>query len=235
MGETIGDLANRIRQLGITRLCMLTVCEKGALSVAEPTPELIKRAQLGESAAFEELVLSQQQYIFSVAMGVLRNTEDASDLTQEVFIRLFRSIHQYNGDSRFTTWLYRMVINLGRDELRKRSRQVPEMAPTSSDDNGDLLDPVTLIADDDIDIDPQRSLDRSVDQETLMRALDQLEPHYRITLVLFYLRDLKYTDIADIMQIPLNTVKSHIRRGKERLAEILQAGDQTPTTTGSPL
>jgi len=212
---------------------MLSICEKGALSVAEPTPELIKRAQLGESAAFEELVLSQQQYIFSVAMGVLRNTEDASDLTQEVFIRLFRSIHQYNGDSRFTTWLYRMVINLGRDELRKRSRQVLEMAPTSSDDNGDLLDPVTLIADDDIDIDPQRSLDRSVDQETLMRALDQLEPHYRITLVLFYLRDLKYTDIADIMQITLNTVKSHIRRGKERLAEILQASDQTPTTTGS--
>jgi RNA polymerase sigma-70 factor (ECF subfamily) len=233
MGETIGDLANRIRQLGITQLCMLSICEKGALSVAEPTPELIKRAQLGESAAFEELVLSQQQYIFSVAMGVLRNTEDASDLTQEVFIRLFRSIHQYNGDSRFTTWLYRMVINLGRDELRKRSRQVPEMAPTSSDDNGDLLDPVTLIADDDIDIDPQRSFDRSIDQETLQRALDQLEPHYRITLVLFYLRDLKYTDIADIMQIPLNTVKSHIRRGKERLAEILQASDQTPTTTGS--
>lgn len=203
--------------------------------MAEPTPELIKRAQLGESAALEELVLSQQQYIFSVAMSVLRNTEDANDLTQEVFIRLFRSIHQYNGDSRFTTWLYRMIINLGRDELRKRSRQVPEMAPTSSDDNGDLLDPVTLIADDDVDTDPQRSLDRSIDQETLQHALNQLESHYRMTLILFYLHDLKYTDIAEILQIPLNTVKSHIRRGKERLAEILQAGDQTPTTTGSPL
>jgi RNA polymerase sigma-70 factor (ECF subfamily) len=128
-----------------------------------------------------------------------------------------------------------MVINLGRDELRKRSRQVPEMMPTSSDDNGDLLDPVTLIADDDVDIDPQRALDRVSDQEALMNALNQIEPHYRITLVLFYMRDLKYTDIAEILQIPLNTVKSHIRRGKERLAEIMQAGDQTPTTTGSSL
>jgi RNA polymerase sigma-70 factor (ECF subfamily) len=235
MRETIGDLADRVRQLGITRLCISLYVKKGALSVAEPTPELIKRAQLGDSAAFEELVLSQHQYIFSVAMGVLRNTEDANDLTQEVFIRLFRSIHQYNGDSRFTTWLYRMVINLGRDELRKRSRQVPEMMPTSSDDNGDLLDPVTLIADDDVDIDPQRALDRVSDQEALMNALNQIEPHYRITLVLFYMRDLKYTDIAEILQIPLNTVKSHIRRGKERLAEIMQAGDQTPTTAGSSL
>jgi RNA polymerase sigma-70 factor (ECF subfamily) len=187
--------------------------------VAEPSLELIRRAQSGERDALEQLVISQKQYIYSIAMTIFHNTDDAEDLTQTAFIRLFRSIHQYNGDSKFTTWLYRLVINLGRDELRARRRKVPIINPIATDD--DELDPVTLISDTNIERDPQASLEQNETRRILVEALAQLDDQYRLTLTMLYFDDMKYADIADILEIPLNTVKSHIRRGKERLREIL--------------
>ncbi len=193
---------------------------KGAYCVAEPSLELIRRAQRGERDALEQLVISQKQYIYSIAMTIFHNTDDAEDLTQTAFIRLFRSIHQYNGDSKFTTWLYRLVINLGRDELRSRRRKVPIINPIATDD--DELDPVTLIRDTNSERDPQASLEHNETRRILVEALAQLDDQYRLTLTMLYFDDMKYADIADILEIPLNTVKSHIRRGKERLREILE-------------
>jgi RNA polymerase sigma-70 factor, ECF subfamily len=193
---------------------------KGAYCVAEPSLELIRRAQRGERDALEQLVISQKQYIYSIAMTIFHNTDDAEDLTQTAFIRLFRSIHQYNGDSKFTTWLYRLVINLGRDELRSRRRKVPIINPIATDD--DELDPVTLISDTNSERDPQASLEHNETRRILVEALAQLDDQYRLTLTMLYFDDMKYADIADILEIPLNTVKSHIRRGKERLREILE-------------
>lgn len=188
--------------------------------MAEPSLELIRRAQRGERDALEQLVISQKQYIYSIAMTIFHNTDDAEDLTQTAFIRLFRSIHQYNGDSKFTTWLYRLVINLGRDELRSRRRKVPIINPIATDD--DELDPVTLIRDTNNERDPQASLEHNETRRILEEALAQLDDQYRLTLTMLYFDDMKYADIADILEIPLNTVKSHIRRGKERLREILE-------------
>lgn len=194
--------------------------------MAEPSQELIRAAQQGDSDALTNLIYSQQHYIYSIAMSVLKDPEDAADLTQEAFIRLFRSLHQYNGDSRFTTWLYRLVVNLGRDELRRRGRQVPVVIPDSTQET----DPVTTIADDDRWSNPSAALDSHEMQSQVREALKQLEEHYRLVLTLYYFDDMKYTDIADILDIPLNTVKSYIRRGKERLAAILQTQAQPPST-----
>lgn len=198
--------------------------------MAEPSRDLIQRAQQGDTQALSQLVLSQQQYVYSIAMSVLKNPEDAADLTQEAFIRLFRALPQYNGESRFTTWLYRLVVNLGRDELRRRGRQVP-LAPPGADDEGDQ---VAGVADDDRWSDPVSALDSRELSSRVRQALDMLEEHYRLVLTLYYFEDLKYTDIAEIMDIPLNTVKSHIRRGKERLAAILETQEQPPAKLAEP-
>lgn len=187
--------------------------------MAEPSLALIRRAQNGDRDALNELVISQQQYVYSVAMSVLRHPEDASDLTQEAFVRLFRSIRQYNGESRFTTWLYRLVVNLGRDELRRRGRQVPEMSGPTDDDD---LDPVSLIMDEVDERDPQQALEIAETRRMLNECLELLDAQYRIALTLYYFQDQKYNDIADAMGIPLNTVKSHIRRGKERMFELMR-------------
>lgn len=192
--------------------------------MAEPSSELIRQAQAGDPNALTQLVLSQQHYVYSIAMSVLKNPDDAADLTQEAFIRLFRALPQYNGESRFTTWLYRLVVNLGRDELRRRGRQVPIAPPAPEEEN----DQIASVADEDRWTDPATALDAQEMRAQVRQALDQLEEHYRLVLTLYYFDDMKYNDIAEVMDIPLNTVKSHIRRGKERLAAILETQEQPP-------
>jgi len=194
--------------------------------VAEPSVDIIRRAQAGEPEALTQLILSQQHYVYSIAMGVLKNPEDAADLTQDAFVRLVRALPQYTGESRFTTWLYRLVVNLGRDELRRRGRQVP-IAPPS--DDAEDQDPMSSVADEDRWADPAQALDSQELRAQVRNALAQLDEHHRLVLTLYYFDDMKYTDIAEVLDIPLNTVKSHIRRGKERLAAILTAQEQPPT------
>jgi RNA polymerase sigma-70 factor (ECF subfamily) len=186
---------------------------------------MIRRAQAGDPEALTQLIVSQQHYVYSIAMSVLKHPDDAADLTQDAFMRLFRALPQYNGESRFTTWLYRLVVNLGRDELRRRGRQVPVVPPVADEEGQDDL---SSVADDDRWADPSLALDSRELRDDVRRALAQLEEHYRLVLTLYYFDDMKYSDIAEVLDIPLNTVKSHIRRGKERLAALLQAQEQPP-------
>ncbi len=192
--------------------------------MTEPSRELIHLAQMGDPDALAQLIYSQQHYVYSIAMSVLKNPDDAADLTQEAFIRLFRTLPQFSGESRFTTWLYRLVVNLGRDELRRRGRQVPVVFP----DNEQESDPISAIADDNRWNDPEGVLDSHEMRDQVRQALNQLEEQYRLVLTLHYFEDMKYADIADILDMPLNTVKSHIRRGKERLAALLSSHEQPP-------
>ncbi len=203
--------------------------------MAEPTMECIRRAQAGDSEALTELIMGQQHYVYSIALSVFHHPEDAADLTQEAFIRLMRALPQYNGESRFTTWLYRLVINLCRDELRRRGRQV-QLVPPTDDDAEDGRDPLALVADPDRMVDPLRALSDSELRAAVRHALNQLDDHYRLALTLYYFEDLKYSDIADILDVPINTLKSHIRRGKERLMMLLADynGDGAATETNKP-
>ncbi len=194
--------------------------------MAEPSADIIRRAQAGDPEALTQLIMGQQHYVYSIAMSVLKNPEDAADLAQEAFMRLFRALPQYNGESRFTTWLYRLVVNLGRDELRRRGRQVPVIPPPVVDEEGQ--DGMASVADDDRWADPSLALDSRELRDGVRQALAQLEEHYRLVLTLYYFDDMKYSDIAEVLDIPLNTVKSHIRRGKERLAALLEAQEQPP-------
>lgn len=191
--------------------------------MAEPASEIVKAAQRGDPQALTDLILSQQHYIYSIALSVFRNPEDAADLTQEACIRLCRALPQYNGESRFTTWLYRLVVNLCRDELRRRGRQVTII--TGSQDADDEYDPLSTVADDGMWGSPSRMLEDQERRNEVRRALEQLDTHYRLALTLYYFEDMKYVEIAEILDLPLNTVKSHIRRGKEHLAQLLRPSD----------
>lgn len=197
--------------------------------MADPTDDLVSRAQRGDPEALGALIVSQQHYIYNIAMSVLRQPEDAADLTQEACIKLLRVIGQYNGESRFTTWLYRLVVNLGRDELRRRGRKVLTLPPLTDDDGG-IVNPLDNVADDDRWADPAEVATNIELRNEVSRALDKLEDHYRLALTLYYFDDLRYNDIADILDVPLNTVKSYIRRGKERLAVLLNANQPEGNT-----
>lgn len=185
--------------------------------MADGTAEVVARAQRGDPAALRELVTSQQTYVYSIARGVMRNESDAADMTQEAFIRLLRSLHTYRGDTKFTTWLYRLVMNVCLDELRRRGHPVQSLDRV--EEGGASIDP----PDKDPWSQPESWTDAAETVAEVRTALAELATPQRLALTLFYFDDMRYEDIAQVMDVPLNTVKSHIRRAKERLAEILRS------------
>jgi RNA polymerase sigma-70 factor, ECF subfamily len=178
----------------------------------EPLSETVRRAQAGDQAAIAALVAEQQRYVYSIAMSITKDPTDAADLTQDALIRFVRSIGSYRGDTKLSTWLYRLVVNLGIDRLRRRGAP-----PIRLDDDEVEVD---VASDDPID-DVAAVAERAEEARIVRAAVSQLPDAQRVALTLHYFEDLRYEDIADVMGVPLNTVKSHVRRGKERLAVLL--------------
>jgi len=171
--------------------------------VAEPSPQLVQRAQAGDPAAWHRLIEEQQNYVYSVAFSLMRRPEDAADLTQEAFLRLCQRIGSFRGETKFTTWLYRLVVNLGLDALRRRGRSKEAFLD---------VDPL---------VDPALITDRQETSAHVRAALNDLPTAYRLALTLYYFQELRYEEIASVLNLPLNTVKAHIRRGRLALARRL--------------
>ena len=187
--------------------------------MAEPSPALVKRAQAGDPEALSALVQSQQTYVYSIAMSLMHNPADAADMTQEAFIRLLRSLGTYRAETKFTTWLYRLVTDICLDGLRRRGR--PSSRSTSRQARAAVRIPrrqasgwPTTIAG---RSPSKRSRSANRPPKCVPHSTNCRQPQ-RLALTLHYFEDMRYEDIAEAMHLPLNTVKSHIRRGKERLA-----------------
>ena len=182
--------------------------------------DIVRRAQAGDRAALSELVVQHQSYVYSIALGVMHEPADAADMTQEAFVRLMRSIGTYRGDTKFTTWLYRLVTNICLDELRRRRGVVESLnsARESEDDRAGAL------PDRDRWAQPEERLELRETSRDVREALGQLPPMQRLALTLFYFGELQDREIGQVMGLPVNTVKSHIHRGKARLAQLLGAG-----------
>jgi RNA polymerase sigma-70 factor (ECF subfamily) len=190
--------------------------------MAEPSTVLVQRAQAGDRDALSALVQSQQTYVYSIAMSLMHNPADASDMTQEAFVRLLRSLGTYRGETKFTTWLYRLVTNICLDGLRRRGRPVESLDEPASTQAGDETQTAgERLADSDRWTHPEEELELRESATEVRAALDQLPSAQRLALTLHYFQEMRYEDIAETMGLPLNTVKSHIRRGKERLALLL--------------
>jgi len=192
--------------------------------MAEPSAALVRRAQAGDRDALSTLVQSQQTYVYSIAMSLMHNPADAADMTQEAFIRLMRALGTYRAETRFTTWLYRLVTNICLDGLRRRGRPIDSLDEPSSGQAGeDAQTSGERLADTDRWSQPEQELELRESATEVREALVSLPASQRLALTLHYFEDLRYEDIADVMGLPLNTVKSHIRRGKERLALVLSS------------
>ena len=189
--------------------------------MAEPSTALVQRAQAGDRDALSALVQSQQTYVYSIAMSLMHNPADASDMTQEAFVRLLRSLHTYRGETKFTTWLYRLVTNICLDGLRRRGRPVESLDEPVGGSGDDTQSAGERLADNDRWTHPEEQIELRESATEVRRALEQLPATQRLALTLHYFQEMRYEDIAESMGLPLNTVKSHIRRGKERLALVL--------------
>ena len=176
---------------------------------------------LGQGAedAYETLIQRYQQPVYSLVCRLVNDPSDAPDIVQEVFLKVFRSVGSFRGNSSLKTWIYRIAVNEAYNHRRWFCRhQRQEVALGSSEDGGtNHADTVT---------DPGRSpFEVAADQETralVEQALEKLNPNFRAAVVLRDIEDLSYEDIAAVLNVSLGTVKSRITRGREALREILE-------------
>jgi len=184
--------------------------------VKESDTELVVRARQGDEAAFEQLVLRHQRYVFNLAYRVLGDYTEAEDMTQEAFVRVWRGLSGFRGQARFTTWLYRIVHNLCLNRLPGLQRELLQTEALEEV----LADPGPSPAD----------LFAVREQMVFLHAqLDRLPEKYRLVLTLRYLQHLSYDEIAAALEMPMGTVKTHIHRARRLLRERLSQWEKHTT------
>ena len=186
--------------------------------MTEDEKTLIVKCQKGDYEAFEILIDKYNERAYAVAFGVMGNHHDASDMTQESFIKVYKNIGKFNFRSSFNTWLYRIVKNTCIDELRKKKRKkVVSLDAGIEGDDGDYF---MQVVDEKADI--QAKLESEETTELVWSALEKLNEKHRSVLVLADIKGYDYLEISRMLDLPLGTVKSRISRARENMAEILK-------------
>ena len=182
----------------------------------EEEAKVIRAVLDGNVNAFDDLVLEYQDRVYHITLKMTGNEEDAFDLSQETFLKAFRSLKSFRGEASFGTWLYRMASNLCVDFLRKKKRRGASNL-VSLDEEADGR-PRELP---DLRYEPQNELERKETREKLRAGLRKLPEEQRLILVLRDVEGLSYQEIGDVLQLELGTVKSRIYRARARLAALL--------------
>ena len=178
--------------------------------------ELVERAKRGDQSAFERLVLDNQNRVYSLALRLVNDREEAADLAQEAFVKAWQGLPSFQGESSFATWIYRLTTNVCIDWLRRQKRREGvEPSVSLDDEESGWAEPA------DRESDPQLLLERSERGKALARGLDRLPDWQRRALVLRELSGLSYQEIGQALDIDLGTVKSRIARARLNLRKIL--------------
>ena len=177
--------------------------------------ELVRRCRAGDGAAWEEIVFSFSRRIFNLAFRFTSSVEAAEDLTQEVFVRIYKTLEQYDqkqGD--LANWLMRLARNLIIDDYRHRQRNPQNSFADDVEDHTFHLRAVGTSA--------QKDLERRELRAQVQEGIDKLPPDLRMCVILRDIEEMSYQEIVDVLKIPEGTVKSRINRGRIELAKILR-------------
>lgn len=166
--------------------------------------DFIKKLVKGDEKAFEKLVIDNQNRVYSVCMGMLKNPHDAQDASQETFLKAYRHIRNFRGQSSVETWLTKIAMNVCLDEIRSRRDTVP------LNEGFDVPDTETA---------ESRVLARE-SQQAVRRALEQLPSDQRAVVVLRDIKGFSYEEVCDILNLNIGTVRSRLHRARERLKKI---------------
>jgi RNA polymerase sigma-70 factor, ECF subfamily len=191
---------------------MATQPEKSAVSDVD----LVRVAQKGDMAAFEELVARHRDKIYARAYSMMRNEDEALDLSQEAWVKGWQRLVQFQGDSSFVTWMTRIVINLCLDQLRKHKRQRAESIEMLDEEGGGVERYMPVEA-----ANPTSGLERVELRKRIDRALSQLSAEHRTVLVLHEFEELEYKEIAKRMGCSIGTVMSRLFYARRRMASLL--------------
>jgi RNA polymerase sigma factor (sigma-70 family) len=179
--------------------------------------ELIQQLRAGDELAFKALVANYQDMVYNTALGVVQNSEDAEDVTQEVFIQVYRSIDQFKGDARLSTWIYRITTTKALDHIRSRRRKKRFAFITS------LFGPNDELIHEPADFQhPGVTLDRKEQAALLFKMIEQLPDNQRIAFTLHKTEELSYQEIADVMKLSVSAVESLLFRARQNLRKLLE-------------
>ncbi len=179
--------------------------------------ELVERAQADDRFAFEEIVRRTHGDTYSLALRLTSNAHDARDVTQDAYLRVFRSIKKFRAESAFSTWIYRITANCASDHLRRRRRHRHENLDDAED--GEDADP---------EVDPVSRVDRSGLRGDIEAAVRRLPAKLRSVVVLRDIYDLPHADIADELGIPVATAKVRLHRARRQLQSALFDAGHAP-------
>lgn len=203
----------------------------GSLATAPPTggvnrevnsndeSRLVERARRGDTEAFEALISQYEKRVYGLAFRLTGNHEDASDMAQEAFVRVYMSLPDFRGDSSFGTWLTRIVHNACKDELRRRRRQrVSSLDEPMDKDDGEMSRQWADPADG-----PEQAFERTELRRLVRETVLSLDEDHRDILILRDFQDLTYEQIRDVLGLSLGTVKSRLNRARAALREALRS------------
>jgi RNA polymerase sigma-70 factor (ECF subfamily) len=177
---------------------------------------LVRAAQRGDMVAFEELVARHRDKIYARAYSMMRNEEEAIDLSQEAWVKGWQRLKQFQGESSFGTWLTRIVINLCLDQLRKHKRQRTESIEAMTEESGGVERQMPVIT-----TNPTAGLERGELRQRIDRALGQLSHEHRTALVLHEFEEMEYKEIARTMGCSIGTVMSRLFYARRKMAVLL--------------
>lgn len=177
---------------------------------------LIKKAQKGKMYAYEKLILKYEKMVYNVAFKMFYNEQDAYDISQEVFIKVYQSIQTYNFTSKFSTWLYRITVNTCIDEIRKRKAKatlsIDELYSKGEKINDNEFDKRTET--------PEEIIIKKESNNEIINLINKLNDNHKTIIILRDINNLSYEEIAYILDCQLGTVKSRLSRARMKLKEL---------------
>ena len=184
--------------------------------------EIIERLKHGNQQALKDIIESYQDYVFTVALRIVKRKETAEEITQDVFVKVYQKINTYEYRAKFSTWLFTIVYRTSLNFLEKKKILVTASDITKPDFDDSIDHTEGMInwdnqwqsADSINELDYQR-------QKIIFKAIDKLEIKQGVVITLFYIKDFSVSEIAEIMQLSANTIKTHLFRGRENLKNAL--------------
>ncbi|MCW5550616.1 MAG: sigma-70 family RNA polymerase sigma factor [Verrucomicrobiae bacterium] len=177
---------------------------------------LVSAAKAGDMFAFEELVARHRDKIYARAYSMMRNEDEALDLSQEAWVKAWQRLKQFQGESSFGTWMTRIVINLCLDQLRRHKRQRAESIEALDEESGGVERQMPVVT-----VNPTERLERAELRQRIDQALNQLSYAHRTALVLHEFEHMEYKEIAKAMECSIGTVMSRLFYARRKMAVLL--------------